>query len=83
MKKGVRWRIGIGLKMKTWEDFWLPNQTDFKVKICMHEDTNYVSILIDAYNKQWDRDLIYSNFNHFQPLCGDYGHIEMTVFNLK
>ncbi|PNX65765.1 hypothetical protein L195_g062761, partial [Trifolium pratense] len=68
MEKGARWRIGNGLKVKIWEDSWLPRQVDFKVRSPNQGlvDASLVSDLIDPDTKQWDKELVSTIFNQFE-----------------
>lgn len=60
MKKGVRWRVGNGEKIKVWEDNWVPKAQNLKV--CSPDLYNLrpitVSNLLNADGMSWNSSLI-------------------------
>ncbi|CAI8616380.1 unnamed protein product [Vicia faba] len=66
VKKGARWRIGNGKKVKILNDCWLPNNPGFKFigSTRGFEVDSKVSDLVDKYLCYWKKDLIRNRFDH-------------------
>lgn len=62
--KGTRWSVGNGIKIKLWNDKWMPTPTHFKlVSPRMNlQQGNQVSSLIDPSLRTWREDIIHNTF---------------------
>ncbi|XP_024626573.1 uncharacterized protein [Medicago truncatula] len=64
LAKGGMWKIGNGRKVRIWKDIWMP---DLKLlepgegSLTIHVDA-CVKELIDEDTKQWNREVIFANF---------------------
>lgn len=68
VKKGSRWTIGNGRKVRIWKDNWLPIHSNFKVcsPVSVLDEDATVSTLIDDELRMWDKRLVDSIFNSFE-----------------
>jgi hypothetical protein len=60
LKTGLRWRIGMGSRVKIWKDAWLPSPTTHRVlsPICVLDQNATVDSLIDVETMSWNQSLI-------------------------
>lgn len=68
LKKCTRWLLGNGEKIKIWHDNWFLSQTGFKIisPVRILSSEALVSELIDAQSRQWNREIIFSCFSHYE-----------------
>ncbi|XP_039037220.1 uncharacterized mitochondrial protein AtMg00310-like [Hibiscus syriacus] len=63
LENGMGWRIGTGLSVSIWNDFWLPGFSTRKVTSTPSTQVELVSDIISIDGRNWNRDLINSVFN--------------------
>lgn len=68
VKVGMRWRVGKGVKIRIWEDNWLPTQSTFQVQspVKILDHNAIVSELINHLDKSWDEEIIHKVMNKRQ-----------------
>lgn len=66
LRRGARWRVGDGMKIKIWGDNSLPIEGIFKVlspiPTGVEHDTTVDNLPVDNSSLQWNRELINSIF---------------------
>ena len=65
IRRGARWRVGDGKKIRIWQDNWLPRKHPPHALSCPLADfeSATVDILIDPRSKQWNEDIVDGLFN--------------------
>ena len=68
VRKGMRWNVGNGQKIRIWEDKWIPNSHSSKVisPTVLYPKISMVNDLIDVEDKGWDFSLLKRIFLPFE-----------------
>lgn len=73
LQSGLKWRIGSGLTVSIWVDFWLSARELTKISTVMVQNVNRVCDLIDHDSNCWKTELIRSFF------CDDEANAIMSI----
>lgn len=64
IRKGFRWRVGDGLKVRIWGDSWIPRESFFKVLSPNPQGWSHAltvrSLIVDLERLVWDEGLIHN-----------------------
>lgn len=65
LRRGMRWRVSDGEKIRVWHDAWIPGSQSRKVLSSCGEDLN-VGALIDPISRTWNEVLLSQLFIPFE-----------------
>ena len=60
MKRGMRWQVGSGNKIRVWRDKWVPRSSTYKVLTLEKQNLKdaLVCELINRASNEWDIDIL-------------------------
>ncbi|GMJ04337.1 hypothetical protein HRI_004102900 [Hibiscus trionum] len=62
LEMGLYWKVGNGMDISIWDDYWLPTQSLRKINTPRITGLTHVSDLMLPTSQTWDTDLIMANF---------------------
>lgn len=58
LKKGLRWKVGSGFKVKLFSDPWLPRPSTFKVISEGHKNVKMNVVDVITHSKEWNVEML-------------------------